>query len=290
MSDARWPEWLRHGRMFTTDGHMYDTRRERVDIRRITRTIAACHGNIHRLTAHTFMGWSYYDSRLGPKAPGLGDQDWLAEAKEEGARYGVKLLAYFNMLGYLDDHPLYGTCDSVDERGDPIVIYRVVRAACINSPWRQAVLDVVAEVFRRYAPDGLYIDWAQKSCWCGYCRDAFRRLTGEALPGTEELAAAGIPTSYSWPEGSEAIDDARLRAYAVWQQQCRDDIFKAIARGAQSIRPDLEDGLLTFEHGDLVVPERPGLGVRLDRERVERYARCTRSAVPSTMRNEESRR
>jgi hypothetical protein len=193
MSDARWPEWLRHGRMFTTDGHMYDTRRERVDIRRIARTIAACHGNIHRLTAHTFMGWSYYDSRLGPKAPGLGDQDWLAEAKDEGARRGVKLLAYFNMLGYLDDHPLYGTCDSVDERGDPIVIYRVVRAACINSPWRQAVLDVVAEVFQRYAPDGMYIDWAQKICWCGYCRDAFRRLTGEALPGTEELAARRHP-------------------------------------------------------------------------------------------------
>lgn len=117
MSDPRWPEWLRHGRMFTTDGHMYDTTREHVDIRRITRTIAACHGNRHRLTAHTFMGWAFYDSRLAPKAPGLGNQDWLAEAEEEGARHGVRLLAYFNMLGYLADHPLYGKSDVVDEHG-----------------------------------------------------------------------------------------------------------------------------------------------------------------------------
>ena len=238
MSDARWPEWLRHGRMFTTDGHMYDTTREHVDIRRVTRTIAACHGNIHRLTAHTFMGWAFYNSRLAPKAPGLGNQDWLAEAKEEGARHGVKLLAYFNMLGYLEDHPLYGKFDIVDEQGEPVSIYRVVRAACINSPWRQVVLDVVGEVFEHYAPDGLYVDWAQKSCWCRYCRDAFRRLTGEALPGMKELAAAGIPNSYSWPEGIEAIDDPRLRAYAAWQQQCRDDIFKEMGSVARSARPD----------------------------------------------------
>jgi L-alanine-DL-glutamate epimerase-like enolase superfamily enzyme len=35
----------------------------------------------------------------------------------------------------------------------------------------------------------------------------------------------------------------------------------------------LVDGLLEFEEGHIVVPERPGLGVELDMDRVERYAR-----------------
>jgi hypothetical protein len=224
--------------MFTTDGHMYDTTRERVDIRGITRTIAACHGNLHRLTAHTFMGWAFYDSRLAPKAPGLGAEDWLADAKDEGAKCGVRLVTYFNMLGYLEDHPHYGKYDVLDERGAPVVIYRVVRAACVNTPWRDFVLDVVAEVFERYAPDGMYVDWAQKACWCPRCRAAFREAAGYDLPTAAEVAAAGIPSSYSWPEGLEAIDDARLRAYAAWQQQVRDDTLKAMGRVATGIRPD----------------------------------------------------
>jgi L-Ala-D/L-Glu epimerase len=42
----------------------------------------------------------------------------------------------------------------------------------------------------------------------------------------------------------------------------------------------LEDGLLTFERGNLVVPERPGLGVHLNPERVERYAQLYKERGP----------
>jgi L-alanine-DL-glutamate epimerase-like enolase superfamily enzyme len=42
----------------------------------------------------------------------------------------------------------------------------------------------------------------------------------------------------------------------------------------------LADGVLSFEQGDLAVPERPGLGIRLDPERVERYARLYEERGP----------
>jgi L-alanine-DL-glutamate epimerase-like enolase superfamily enzyme len=42
----------------------------------------------------------------------------------------------------------------------------------------------------------------------------------------------------------------------------------------QLLREDiLEDGVLAFDDGHIAVPTRPGLGVRLDRDRVARYAR-----------------
>ena len=34
------------------------------------------------------------------------------------------------------------------------------------------------------------------------------------------------------------------------------------------------DGLLTFNEGKIVVPERPGLGIELDRDRVEKFAQA----------------
>ena len=33
------------------------------------------------------------------------------------------------------------------------------------------------------------------------------------------------------------------------------------------------DGLLTFNEGKILVPETPGLGIELDRDRVDKYAR-----------------
>ena len=49
----------------------------------------------------------------------------------------------------------------------------------------------------------------------------------------------------------------------------------------QLLEGDLvEDGLLEFRDGCIDVPDRPGLGVELDRDRVERYARLYREKGP----------
>jgi hypothetical protein len=236
-------DWLRWGCMFTTDTEeIRPAEAEHLDMRKLVRSIAEASGTLHRLSALTYMGYVYYDGKYPPKAPGLGNHDWFAEAREEGDRYGIKLIGYFNFDGYRPDHPCYGKYDVVDENGRPESIYEKGRAACLNWPgWRDRILGIIDEVTRKYNLDGVYTDWdsGYHTCYCEQCRKLYQREYGAPIPGARALARWRVPSTYSgFDEGEDLIADPAVRQYAEWKSMLTAQWLKQVSETARHGRPD----------------------------------------------------
>lgn len=126
--------------------------------------------------------YAYYDSKLQPKAPGLGRRDVLREAVEEAKRRRVPLIAYC-VLQYpsqtLRAHPEWR---AIDKDGKPIN-----HLVCFNSPYREFIKKQLAEMLA-YGIDGFHLDMvdqgfgAPHGCWCDYCKREFERENGSPLP------------------------------------------------------------------------------------------------------------
>jgi type 1 glutamine amidotransferase len=240
-------DFMRWPRMFTTDGEFYETQAAPVDIRGVCRTIAEASGTLYRLTAHTYMGYVYYDSKYPPKAPGLGSQDWFAEAREGCNRYGIKLIAYFNVNGYRADHPCYGKYDVLKEDGQPLIWYRTGHAACLNWPgWHDRMLAIIDEVVRKYDLDGVYTDWGGfVTCYCQQCRKNFQDTYGIPIPASRALAHYGVGEDYSdCLDREDFITDEAVRHYAEWKRKLTENMLKEVGETARRAKP----GALAIHH------------------------------------------
>ena len=104
------PDWLRTARWYTKDSYRQEpAHRSPGDIAYLVRQIAACGGNVLRLSV-CWGGNTYYQSHVAPHAPGLRDLDYLREAIAEGHRSGVKIVAYVSPQTLYEDHPLFQEC------------------------------------------------------------------------------------------------------------------------------------------------------------------------------------
>jgi hypothetical protein len=136
-------------------------------------------------------GYSYYDTRIGQRHPAL-DRDWLAEVVAELRRQDIEFNAYY-CIEYDNTitikHPEWATrtADGGELRcGARNAKWRM---PCYMTGYRGYVLGQLTEIVSAYRPDSLFLDIFGKSlCYCPACRDAFRRKTGQELPGD----AAGI--------------------------------------------------------------------------------------------------
>ncbi len=125
--------------------------------------------------------YAYYDSRLLPKAPGLGARDPLREAVEEGRRQHLPIIAYcvVQQSGhYLAAHPQWRMRDS---DGKPIDRF------CYNSGYLEAMKGIVAEQLA-YGIQGFHIDMLDQGfeppygCWCEACRQQFEAQFHRPMP------------------------------------------------------------------------------------------------------------
>lgn len=132
-------------------------------------------------------GAAYYQSRIAPRHPDLGDRDILAEVIDEAHKHNIKVVAYVNCLW--GDKDLYEKHPDWAQRGvdgKPTTMeptYTSV-AMCPNSPYRDYFLNIVKEISDNYNVDGFYFDEPCFSSWCNCanCRDLFRKRFGEELP------------------------------------------------------------------------------------------------------------
>lgn len=248
------PDWMRSARMFVADGHQFNTREQHIDIRELCRTVAGASGTVIRMSAHTFMGYVYYDSKYGsvaPKAPGLGVQDWFAEAREECDRHGIKLIGYFSFAGYMPDNPLYGKFDAKDEKGQVLGYETGMgdghREACLNWPeWRGLNLKIMEEAVQKYSLDGIYTDWmGYPTCYCEQCRQRFQADAGIPIPDSTTLAQWGVPLSYpGFDEGNALIADPATRKYAEWKSRLTAEMIIEIFARVRALKPNI----LTLHH------------------------------------------
>jgi len=126
----------------------------------------------------TFMtkdafGTSYYNTRIGRKNAKL-DIDLLAEAVREAKKYGIRLIAYYNvgLNSYVANaNPDYRQSD---QNGEPIRnAFGFYDLLCLNSPYRDYVAAQLAEIAENYDVDGFFFDityvWPS-ACHCEYCQ------------------------------------------------------------------------------------------------------------------------
>lgn len=134
------------------------------------------------LMAKTAFGGTTYDDAYGHHIPGL-QQDLFADLVGPLHERGVEVVAYLNIT--LNDvvaaeHPEW---HQVDPDGTPVIKFDY-HQLCMNSPYRDMIMGMMADLAGKYPVDGLWFDITyvhEPGCFCAYCREAYAAETGEPL-------------------------------------------------------------------------------------------------------------
>lgn len=125
--------------------------------------------------------YAYYNSKLLPKAPGLGDRDPLREAMDEAKKHNLPMISYCVVQqggNFLVEHPEW------QMRG---VDGGTFGRFCYNSGYLEAMKKIVAEQLA-YGIDGFHIDMLDQGfgkpygCWCDSCRKLFHERFSHDMP------------------------------------------------------------------------------------------------------------
>lgn len=178
---------------------------ERFDGREIVRRCVAARCDYLVIWARD-GDYAYYDSKLLPKAPGLGSRDPLRETLDEARQHKLPVIAYCVVQQgghFLEAHPELAMRDAA---GKPLGRF------CLNSGYLEAMKAIVAEQLA-YGIDGFHIDMLDQGfgppygCWCETCRQEFQKEFGRPLP-------PGV----TWDEDWERMLEFRYRSSQQFEQ------------------------------------------------------------------------
>ena len=152
----------------------------RFDGREIVRRSVAAHSEYLVLWVRD-GDYAYYDSKLLPKAPGLGTRDPLREALDAARPHRLPIIAYCVVQQgghFLKAHPEW---EMRGADGKPIGRF------CFNSGYLEAMKHIVAEQLA-YGIQGFHIDMLDQGfgppygCWCDICQHEFQNQYGRPMP------------------------------------------------------------------------------------------------------------
>ena len=144
----------------------------RFDAEAFAAQLAEMHVEYINFTARCNMGFSYYNTAVGKKYPGLGERDLLKETIEACHKRGIGVSAYLNVA--LDheiaaDRPEWlrifsnGKTQREDKKDN------FFREMCYNSEYRAYFLSELRELLG-YDIDGVFLDCATwRKCYCPHC-------------------------------------------------------------------------------------------------------------------------
>ena len=122
------------------------------------------------------IGFSYYNTRIGKKYPGL-ERDILAEVIEECHKYGIGVSAYINIgLNHELSVENYGWL-RINRDGRIYKENKVdnfFRTMCMNSDYREYMYSEIREILE-YDVDGIFCDClVTRECYCPRCIEKMR--------------------------------------------------------------------------------------------------------------------
>ncbi len=148
--------------------------------------------NINSLMVYTkdHWGYSYYDTKIGTKHPGL-KCDYIKEVSKILKENDIEFIAYY-CLEYETlapmQHPEWAI---LDKEGNPVRLKNKAvppkwGMPCYETGYRDYVLGQLKEIVENYHPDSLFLDIFGKSlCYCDACKKKFRDRYGYELPEAE---------------------------------------------------------------------------------------------------------
>lgn len=245
------PSWIHCPRFYTIDNRRDVVKDEawvskEGEISNLVKQIADNGGSAFRLGIH-WGGEVYYQSKIAPHAPRLGELDYLHEAIEQGKKSGVKIVVYINPNALYMDHPLLDKCAIRDKQGKiwDIEAYgmRSTRYACINNPdYQKFLLDILKEIFIEYKPDGLYVDGLTPHvCFCEHCQTKYKRMFNTEIPVKFQELGPSLNVLWemtSQPElvGDQGDPDSQLYTEFLYRNLI--DVTRDITRTVKSCMPD----------------------------------------------------
>lgn len=125
--------------------------------------------------------YAYYNSKVAPKCPGLGERDVIQEAVDAARPHGLPVIVYCVVQG--NGYPLRDDPEYKMAAADGTSIDRI----CLNSGYIDHAKAVVAEMLA-YDIQGFHIDMLDQGfgppygCWCANCRARFEQEYGEPMP------------------------------------------------------------------------------------------------------------
>lgn len=141
--------------------------------------------------------YAYYNSKVAPKCPGMGERDVIQEAVEAAKPHKLPVIVYCVVQGNgypLRDHPEH---KMVAADGTPI------DRICLNSGYMEHAKAVLAEMLA-YDIQGLHIDMLDQGfgppygCWCAQCKARFEQEHG-----------APMPSGVTWDDGWDKMLEFR---------------------------------------------------------------------------------
>ncbi|HEX2999210.1 MAG TPA: alpha-amylase family protein, partial [Armatimonadota bacterium] len=232
------PEWLRCPR-FYTEASVRDAAKayKPGEITALVRNVAGNNGSALCLGVYR-NGEAFFQSRVAPHAPELGQLDYLQEALAEGNLLGVKIIASINLDTLAREHPLYPECMARGINGKAwdlsLAGMKGAGYPCLNNPeYRRYLLSLVEEIFTRYAPDGLSIEGLSPHlCYCPVCRERYRAQFGKELP--VQFAQFGPQRMLPDSSNSGDPDDDRLTHFL---NDAAADLARAITQAVKRSHP-----------------------------------------------------
>jgi hypothetical protein len=151
-------------------------------------------------------GEAYYPTKVGHPHPGL-KIDFVQAFAERLHAKGIAFHAYY-CIGFDDwavlTHPDWALIaeDGTNLRRVPNHTWHSMgewRWTCVNTPYRQYVMEQLTEIVKGYSPDGIFLDIVgQPLCYCQYCERLYRSRYGRETP-------RGADAGRSWQQTSEFL-------------------------------------------------------------------------------------
>lgn len=125
--------------------------------------------------------YAYYNSKVAPKCPGMGERDVVQESLDAAKPHKLPVIVYCVVQGNgypLRDHPEYKMAGSDGKPIDRI---------CLNSGYLDHAVQVLDELMD-YDIDGFHIDMLDQGfgppygCWCDNCKRLFEAEHGQPMP------------------------------------------------------------------------------------------------------------